>query len=160
MIDWSMVPPLCIGKFIEDPSCGCWDWVGALQNGYGYVFVNRVQVYAHRYAFAWWNGYYPISGMYVRHLCNNPRCCNPAHLAEGTPRENWLDSEEVHRKVHSDIAYGWNVAGIMYPTVRAASAATGVHQGTLIKYTDENRVFDVQAYREGCRKCRRNPPRL
>jgi hypothetical protein len=28
----------------------------------------------------------------VRHLCNNPRCINPAHLREGIRKENLMDS--------------------------------------------------------------------
>lgn len=32
----------------------------------------------------------PLKGI-VMHICDNPTCFNPAHLREGTPKENSLD---------------------------------------------------------------------
>ena len=37
------------------------------------------------------NGPIP-DGMFVCHTCDNPPCCNPAHLFLGTPSENVLDA--------------------------------------------------------------------
>lgn len=32
-----------------------------------------------------------ITGLDIRHHCDNPRCCNPHHLTPGTRRENMQD---------------------------------------------------------------------
>ena len=37
--------------------------------------------------------------IFIRHLCNNKRCCNPSHLLEGTYSENSLDARECHSKL-------------------------------------------------------------
>ena len=39
----------------------------------------------------------PIAGMIVRHLCDNPPCINPDHLAVGTQADNLADMHEKHR---------------------------------------------------------------
>lgn len=71
---------------------GCWVWEGARDaKGYGQFKVNGQAWWAHRVAYTLAHG--PIrAGMWVHHVCNNPRCVNPDHLVEVTPREN---SEEA-----------------------------------------------------------------
>lgn len=55
-----------------------------------------VRLAVHRLVYAMFNG--PIgSGLVVRHLCHNPPCCNPAHLAIGTHADNARDREEAGR---------------------------------------------------------------
>lgn len=70
----------------------CWPYMGArLPSGYGYVNLRQNgNAYAHRLAFEQAVGPIP-DGMYVCHRCDNPPCCNPAHLFLGTPSENCQD---------------------------------------------------------------------
>ena len=56
----------------------CWPWMGGkTQRGYGYFTADGHRTYAHIFSFELENGY---SVPEVRHTCDNPPCCNPAHL--------------------------------------------------------------------------------
>jgi hypothetical protein len=69
----------------------CWLWHARLwKSGYGSFSVNGRDERAHRVAWALANGPIP-EGMCVLHRCDNPPCCNPAHLFLGTPAVNARD---------------------------------------------------------------------
>ena len=70
----------------------CWPWKGHLWlNGYGCVRWEGRRVGAHRVAFLISGGTLE-PGLVVMHTCDNPRCCNPAHLRQGTDSDNIRDS--------------------------------------------------------------------
>lgn len=67
----------------------CWPWTARRdRRGYGRISVpGRRHFLAHRYAFESAVG--PITdGLNVLHSCDNPPCCNPAHLHLGTQADN------------------------------------------------------------------------
>ncbi len=69
----------------------CWPWSGATQHGgYGCLNENDRQIRAHRRAWQYANGAIP-AGMQVLHRCDNPPCCNHAHLFLGTHADNMRD---------------------------------------------------------------------
>ena len=75
-------------------SDGCWEWTrGKNRGGYG-KFRTRGRHgkfhRAHRAAWELTNGPIP-DGLCVCHRCDNPPCCNPAHLFLGTQAENLRD---------------------------------------------------------------------
>src|SRR5262245_22099301 len=72
----------------------CWPWKrGRHTGGYGVIGRKkpvRVTAYAHRLAYDFAHGEIP-EGREVRHACDNPPCCNPAHLSVGERADNVHD---------------------------------------------------------------------
>lgn len=90
-----------------DPHTGCWEWTRALNaDGYGHgLFHEGRQIRAHRVAFLVSMGELPPSHEPIRHLCSNPACCRPDHLAVGTALENAQDTVEAGRYRKSKKSY-------------------------------------------------------
>lgn len=63
----------------------CWPWLGARKDAYGSYGRNDR---AHRQAYRLAIGPIPADRPYICHTCNNPLCCNPAHLVAGTHADN------------------------------------------------------------------------
>lgn len=67
----------------------CWLWTGGCTaDGYGKMTVRGEGVLSHRFSFFLANGYWPNI---ARHSCDNPPCCNPAHILDGTQIDNVAD---------------------------------------------------------------------
>jgi predicted XRE-type DNA-binding protein len=73
----------------------CWLWkASCFPNGYG-QFDHQT---AHRVAWKLANRKEIPSGLVVRHMCHNPKCCNPKHLILGTSAENSNDMKQALRQ--------------------------------------------------------------
>lgn len=86
---------------------GCWEWQAATQKPgpknyylpYGFFNVryenddgstSAEMMMAHRVSYMMHNPPFEKS-LQVRHMCHNPRCCNPEHLLIGTHQQNMMD---------------------------------------------------------------------
>ncbi len=76
----------------------CWPWTGYRGGpGYGQLMWRRVKMQAHRLAWMLANRAH-LHGLCACHRCDNPPCCNPAHLFLGTPADNMRDMTEKGRR--------------------------------------------------------------
>ena len=70
----------------------CRPWTGARVRGsYGRIAVGGRSVKAHRLALSMSLGRPLGDGMHACHSCDNPPCCNPAHLFEAPGVDNIAD---------------------------------------------------------------------
>jgi hypothetical protein len=77
----------------------CWLWTAAVdKRGYGKFSIARSQwTAASRVAYALSNGIIP-DGTFICHSCDNPGCCNPAHLWIGDSKSNHDDMLDKGRQ--------------------------------------------------------------
>jgi hypothetical protein len=98
----------------------CIDWDGQLSpRGYGVVTVRPKTYRVHRLAFKSFHGRFPQN--FACHYCDNPKCLNPHHLFDGTPRQNLMDAISKGR----------------FPPTRAKAAKRG--------RIDSGRICDLRA---------------
>jgi hypothetical protein len=76
----------------------CWTWTrGKDKKGYGRAWFDSKNRLAHHVAFFLDSKRWPESEV-IMHSCDNPACVRPAHLKEGTHRENYEDSVRKGRR--------------------------------------------------------------
>lgn len=86
---------------------GCWVYTGRTNEaGYGIfnvkIFDRRVNILAHRWSWEYHNNNKIPLGKIILHACDNPPCCNPAHLSVGTHRDNAKDMVSKGRQRKPD----------------------------------------------------------
>jgi hypothetical protein len=112
----------------------CWPWTGHRNElGYGAIQVGGRLLKVHRVAYQTTVGPIP-AGLVVMHTCDNPPCCNPAHLRLGTVAENNADRHAKGRSV--------------VPVNNLGPQCSRDHE-----FTPKNTY--VYAGKRACRECRR-----
>lgn len=106
----------------------CWPFTGCTSGGrcggYGQLTVARKRILAHR--LAWEIAFGDPGDQHVLHRCDNPPCCNPAHLFLGTHADNLRDC----------VSKGRNFAAV-YPHLIARGEA---HQNSKLTDNDVRRI--------------------
>jgi hypothetical protein len=75
----------------------CWEWTAYRHpQGYGLIRHGGRDQRAHRVALELALGE-DLGPRWALHRCDNPPCCNPAHLYAGSRAENIADAVERHR---------------------------------------------------------------
>ena len=122
---------------VGDPS-ECWPWQGPRnKQGYGYLWFCGTGVPASRAAFIIANGDLPKTNrlrVNVCHTCDNPPCCNPAHLFCGSGKENVIDARQKGRhlgKLTADDVREVRRIATTPTGVKACAALFNVHPGTI-----------------------------
>ena len=84
----------------EPPYSGCWQWTGAMRNGYGYFGANlegrQQMVLAHRIVYILAYGSID-DDLYTCHSCDNKSCVHPVHLYLADHRSNMRDMRASQR---------------------------------------------------------------
>ena len=113
----------------------CWPWLGwTNEKGYGVTGVYQGKnlphrrVYAHRVALELSAGRGLLEAECACHSCDNPSCCNPAHLFVGDRAENNADMRGKCRHEHGERHHA---ARLSEDDVRAIRAARGRTQSEL-----------------------------
>lgn len=136
------LPPEIVARFWAkvNRTDGCWEWQASRNNyGYGLFHVGvgaagRIRSSAHRFAYELAHGPIP-KGLNVCHSCDNPPCCNPAHLFLGTQRDNVLDAARKGR-TPAEQPSRW----ILAADVRRDVIARGLDGENLSKLAREHNV--------------------
>lgn len=124
------VPDRFIAKLRLGPS-GCWVWTGTCHGkGYGHFSANKRTNKTHRYVWDAVHGSIP-SGMHVLHRCDNPPCCNPAHLFLGTNADNVADRDAKGRQAKGDRNGKQKLTAAQVNEIRAKYEAGGATQKDL-----------------------------
>lgn len=124
----------------------CWLWTGTTSSaGYGEIKHEGVRYLAHRLAWTLTNGDLP-RGAVVMHACDRRECCNPSHLAAGSPALNSADMVKKGRSARGEKVHGAKLTTEQVREVRARRAAgeslhslsrtLGVSRTTLKKLTN------------------------
>ena len=99
---WQELLPLFWERVaIKTSRSDCWEWKKWKdEDGYGHAYFQKKRYASHRIAFFYARGRWP-EGV-TRHTCDNPPCCNPEHLVDGTPADNSRDMSERGRSARGE----------------------------------------------------------
>jgi hypothetical protein len=114
-----------------DPDTGCWNWLKYCLNGY--PMAGRFGR-AHRAYYTIAHGPIP-DGWDVHHLCRNPRCVNPQHLAAVDPRahdvEHFMGDNGYSLELIRQVRDEGRQAGASY---REVAKRYGIHFNTVRRW--------------------------
>lgn len=128
----------------------CWEWPGARNvNGYGTLATNGhgngvSKRLAHRVAYELEHGAIP-EGKLIMHRCDNPPCCNPAHLQVGTDADNNRDKAAKGRApgqelTHCKNGHEFSAANTYYKSANGARGCRRCNLAAVTRYKSRKRA--------------------
>lgn len=132
--------------FYVEKGPDCWGWTGHTSSGYGVVTGHRGQVKAHRFSYELHCGPIP-DGLHVLHECDNPPCCNPAHLFLGTQIDNVADMIAKGRNSRATGSVGTKhgMAKLTDDAVRTIRATSGPARKLAVKFNvSESTIYMIR----------------
>ena len=140
-------------KKLKVMSNGCWEWQGTRNKcGHGRIWhlPSASKIYTHR---AMWEIVFNLipDGLCVLHSCDNPPCCNPAHLFLGTKADNMADmiAKGRDRKLKGEEAPNSKLTWDQVRAIRAdnrSSRKIGSEYG--IDYSNVSRIKRGESWKE------------
>ncbi len=97
-----LTPDLVVRFWVKVEKQGpddCWNWTASTRAGYGALKSKGKVLSAHCLSWVITHGPIP-AGEVIRHSCDNRKCCNPAHLLSGSPKDNVHDQIKRGRFNH------------------------------------------------------------
>lgn len=133
----------------RDGADGCWPWIGGrTPRGYGQMMVRRRRVYVHRLMLEEALGRPIRPGLMALHRCDNPPCCNPSHLYEGSAKDNARDMHERGRAGHPRGSKRPDVTRRLVTMMRSRGAEVAeVISDEILGWVAERHADDVRAVR-------------
>lgn len=145
MSEWSDIETRFWAKVRIGGPEACWQWqASTFQKGYGQFKARGRNRQAHRFALELTLGRDIAAEEFVCHRCDNPACCNPAHLFIGDAASNNADmrakgrgrapkrgegsGRKLNRAQVEEIRGRYASGGV---SQRVLAAAFGVHQMTI-----------------------------
>lgn len=122
-----------LAKIARGADDECWPWMGKRdRDGYGRFRPTWRGVDHQSHRFSWVLVHGPIpAGLVVCHACDNPPCCNPAHLFLGTMADNNRDRDIKQRTAHGERIAQAKLTTASVRLMRTSYAAGGVTQREL-----------------------------
>jgi len=119
----------------------CWEWQRSRtdRGGYGKLWRDGKLVRAHRVAWELTYGQIP-EGSLVLHRCDNPPCCNPAHLFLGTHQDNHADMHAKGRYMTAKRRSGYRASA---RKLRGRAGLSGERNGRAV--LSALQVADIRA---------------
>jgi hypothetical protein len=110
----------------------CWEWQGGRIEGYGTVDIQKKTWRTHRYVWFLMTG--NISDLEILHSCDNPPCCNPAHLREGTQQDNMTDKQSKNRQARGSVNGNAKLTETQVREIKIALAKKEVRRTIAARY--------------------------
>ena len=119
-----------IDRFWSQVSYGapgeCWLWTGGLRRGRGRIKIEGRTVVAPRVAYMLAKPSMFDPDLFVLHTCDNPKCCRPGHLYQGTHADNVRDRVSRGRS-YNVLGEEHGMAKLTADQVRAIRRDTRLH---------------------------------